>query len=46
MEKRPIVAIEKPSAKLMVEAERQWRALFEPSEPRHSLIVLAEVERG
>ena len=42
----PVVAIEKPSPKLMDEAERQWRELFQPTELRHSLIVLAEVERG
>jgi hypothetical protein len=41
----PVVAIEEPSAKLMEEAERRWRELFQPSDPRHSLIVLAERER-
>jgi hypothetical protein len=40
-----IVAIEEPSAKLMDEAERQWKELFQPSDRRHSMIVLAERER-
>jgi hypothetical protein len=38
----PIVAIEKPSSKLIDEAERQWRELFQPSDRRYSMIVLAE----
>jgi hypothetical protein len=41
----PIVAIEEPSAKLMAQAERQWRELFQPEDRRTSLIVLAELER-
>jgi hypothetical protein len=41
----PIVAIEEPSSKLMDEAERQWRELFQPSDRRYSMIVLAERER-
>ena len=40
----PVVAIEPPTPKLMEEAERQWRELFQPSDPRHSGIVLP-VER-
>jgi hypothetical protein len=42
----PIVAIEEPSQKLMDEAERRWQELFQPSDPRHSAIVLAEVARS
>jgi hypothetical protein len=41
----PVVAIERPSSELMDQAERNWRASFEPSDPRHSGIVLAELER-
>ncbi len=42
----PIVAVEAPSAKLMEEAERHWRELFQPEDPRHSAIVLADFERS
>jgi hypothetical protein len=36
-----IVAIEEPSMSLLEDADRHWRALFSPSDPRHSAIVLA-----
>jgi hypothetical protein len=35
-----IVAIEEPSASLMREAERNWKELFQPSDPRHSSLAL------
>lgn len=38
----PIVGIEEPSPALIEQAERQWRELFQPSDARHSGIVLAE----
>lgn len=41
----PILAIEEPSAKLLDEAEHQWRELFQPSDPRHSGIVFLGPER-
>jgi hypothetical protein len=41
----PILAIEDPSPKLLEEAEHQWRELFQPSDPRHSGIVLAARDR-
>ena len=41
----PILAIEEPSPKLLDEAEHQWRELFQPSDPRHSGIVLAPRDR-
>jgi hypothetical protein len=37
-----IVAIEEPSASLLDEADRHWRALFTPADPRHSAIRLAK----
>jgi hypothetical protein len=41
----PIVAIEEPTPKLMREAERRWQELFQPSDPRHSVILLEPKER-
>jgi hypothetical protein len=40
----PIVAIESPSPRLLREAERQWQELFQPSDPRHSAVVLVGKE--
>ncbi len=37
----PIVAIEEPSASLLRDAERNWKAQFEPSDLRHSAVMLA-----
>lgn len=37
----PIVAIEQATASTVLEADRQWQALFRPESPRHSLISLA-----
>ena len=39
----PVVAIEEPSPLLIHEAERRWRELFQPSDARHSGIVLADL---
>jgi len=36
----PIVAIEAPSVRILREAERQWHELFQPSDPRHSGMLL------
>lgn len=36
----PVVAVEQPTGKLLQHAEEQWRALFAPSDARHSSIVL------
>jgi hypothetical protein len=36
-----IVAIEEPSASLLDDADRHWRALFTPTDPHHSSIRLA-----
>ena len=38
----PVVAIEEPTRKQLLEAERRWQELFRPSDDRHSGIVLAE----
>ncbi|HEX7478829.1 MAG TPA: hypothetical protein VF331_13570 [Polyangiales bacterium] len=32
----PIVAIEEPSVSTLRDAERNWRELFQPADPRHS----------
>ncbi len=37
----PIVAVEPASAGLLREADRQWQALFQPEDPRHTAITLA-----
>jgi hypothetical protein len=37
----PIVAVEPATGGLLREADRQWQALFQPSDPRHSVITLA-----
>ncbi|MET0391040.1 MAG: hypothetical protein ABW321_34025 [Polyangiales bacterium] len=41
----PIVSIEEPTPKLMREAERRWQALFQPSDPRDSVILLEPRDR-
>jgi hypothetical protein len=40
----PVVAIEKPNPRLMREAERRWQELFQPSDPRHSVVLLTPKE--
>lgn len=42
----PILAIEDPTPRLIEEAEQHWRELFQPSDPRHSAIVLPDVIRN
>jgi len=37
----PIVAVEPATGPLLREADRQWQALFQPTDPRHSVITLA-----
>jgi hypothetical protein len=37
----PIVGVEPATGSLLREADRQWQALFEPEDPRHSRIILA-----
>jgi len=36
----PIVAVEPATGPLLREADRHWRALFEPEDPRHTVITL------
>jgi len=38
----PVVAIEPAPRRLLSEADRNWQALFQPRDPRHSAIVLTE----
>jgi hypothetical protein len=40
----PVVAIEDPSPSLLLEAERQWQALFRPRDPRHTALTLLSDE--
>jgi hypothetical protein len=35
-----VVAIEEPAPRLMREAERRWQELFQPSDPRDSIVLL------
>jgi len=35
-----VVAIEEPSPSLLLEAERQWQALFRPPDERHTALTL------
>ena len=37
----PIVAVEPATGALLHEADRQWQALFQPEDPRHTAILLA-----
>jgi hypothetical protein len=37
----PIVAVEPASPALLRAADRQWQALFQPEDPRHTVITLA-----
>jgi hypothetical protein len=37
----PVVAVEPATGALLQEADRQWQALFQPADPRHSVILLA-----
>lgn len=37
----PIVAVEEPSRALLGEADRQWEALFRPTDARHTALMLA-----
>ena len=37
---RPVVAIEEPSPSLLLEAEREWQALFSPRDSRHTALTL------
>ena len=37
----PIVAVEPATPSLLREADRQWQALFQPEDPRHTAITLA-----
>ena len=39
----PIVAIEDASPRLLQEAERQWQALFQPRDPRHSALMVGPI---
>ena len=39
-----VVAIEDPSPSLLLEAERQWQALFAPSDSRHTALTLLSGE--
>jgi hypothetical protein len=41
----PVVAIEEPSPSLLLEAERQWQALFRAADPRHSVLDLGAAQR-
>lgn len=41
----PIIAVEQPSSSLLRDAERHWHDSFEPSDPRHSRMLLAVKER-
>jgi hypothetical protein len=39
----PIVAIEDATPRLLQEAERQWQALFQPKDARHSALVMGPI---
>jgi hypothetical protein len=38
----PIVAVEPATGALLHEADRQWQALFQPDDPRQTVIMLAQ----
>jgi hypothetical protein len=42
----PVVAIEEPAPSLLLEAERQWQALFRPRDARHTALTLLSEEEA